>query len=153
MMVVPRDEHELNAMFSFLHEFAGVSPTADMHVIGWVDNNQLRIVCGINGWLGKVCQIHIAFAPDWHFSPREMLRSVFRYAFVKCKRELVLGIVNSKNAKAMRFDEHLGFKELYRIPGMHDEGGDIVVLGMRKEACRYIGDEPVMENEHAAGHA
>jgi hypothetical protein len=35
-------------------------------------------------------------------------------------------------------DLHLGFRELYRLPGMHDDGADLVLLGMTKSECRYI---------------
>lgn len=126
-------------MTGFLRHHASVQPATDTQCIGWVtDEQKLVIVVGLTSFLGSVAQIHVAFADGWHFSPRSMLRAVFDYAFNKAGREMLLGIVNSKNLKAMRLDLHLGFRELYRLPGLHDDGGDIVVLGMRKNECRYI---------------
>jgi hypothetical protein len=146
MMVVPQNPAQLSTMLGFLQEYAGAVPTPDMHVIGWVEGDSLKIVVGFNGWLGSVCQMHVAFAPDWHFSPRDMLRQVFEHVFTNSGRKLVLGIVNSKNERAMKYDQHLGFREIHRIPGMHDDGGDIVVFGMRPEECRYLSD-PRLEGE------
>jgi RimJ/RimL family protein N-acetyltransferase len=125
-------------MAAFLYQYSGVHPAADQRMIGWLVNDQLEIVVGFSGFMGKVCQIHIAMRPEFHFSPKRMLEETFRYAFNDCERELLIGIVNSENEKAMKYDEHLGFKELYRIPQMHDNGGDIVVLGMKKSECRYL---------------
>lgn len=147
MIIVPDDHGEWNSMGEFLFHYAGVQRSADQIFIGWVSEGQLVIVVAFNGFVGSVAQIHFAFAPGWHFSPRQMLVEVFRYAFVTAKREMLLGLVNSKNAKALRMDTHLGFKELYRLPGMHDEGGDMVLLGMTKAECRYL--EPQREKAEA----
>lgn len=141
MIVTARNPDEWSALTGFLKHHAGVQASADMQCIGYLSEAKLVMVAGFSGFLGKVAQIHIAFEPSWHFTPRSMLRAVFRYGFITAGRELLLGIVNSKNARAMRFDLHLGFRELYRLPGMHDDGGDLVVLGMKKSDCRYL-DEP-----------
>src|SRR5262245_16972170 len=111
-----------------------------MQCIGWVsdEDNKLVIVVGFDGFTGKVAQIHLAFAEGWHFTPRAMLREVFKYAYVTAQRELLIGIVNSKNEKAMRMDLHLGFREIMRLPRMHDDDGDLVLLGMTKSECRYL---------------
>jgi hypothetical protein len=152
VIVVPRNKQEHHAMAEFLRQHALVQPTHDLVCMGWVSEDVLVIVVGINGFLGKVAQIHLAFAPGWHFSPRSMLRAVFQYTFVTAKLEMLLGIVNSKNQRAMRMDAHLGFKELHRLPGMHDDGGDIVLLGMKKSECRYLR-EPASVEMAIAGSA
>lgn len=125
----------------FLNHYAGVSPTADMEFVGWVVQDKLQMVVGMNAFLGKTCQIHVAMLPDFKFTPKEMLRTVFKHVFKTKDREMILGVVNSKNKEAVKYDEHLGFKELFRIPKMHDDGGDITILGMRREDCRYMGLE------------
>lgn len=147
MIVVPRTPEEWQSLAGFLKHHAGVHPSADLQCIGWVsdEDKKLVIVVGFNGFMGSVAQIHLAMAEGWHFSPREMLRECFRYAFVTAKREMLLGVVNSRNDKAMRMDLHLGFRELYRLPAMHEDGGDIVLLGMKREECRYIDAAKVAE--------
>ena len=140
MIVVPKNPHEWQALTGFLRHHAKVSPSADMQCFGWVSGGELVIVVALDGFLGTTAMINVAFAPDWHFLPRDMLSEVFRYAFVTAKREILLGIVNSKNEKAMNFDMHLGFRELMRLPGMHEDGGDFVVVGMKKGECRYLNE-------------
>ncbi len=139
MIVKATNKKEWDALMQFLHHYAHISPTADMEHIGWVVNDNLQMVVGINAFMGKTCQMHVAMAPEFKFTPKEMLRVVFKHVFKTKNRELVLGIVNSKNADAMKYDQHLGFKELWRLPKMHDDGGDIVVLGMKRDECRFMG--------------
>lgn len=143
MIVLPKDQHEWLALAAFLKP-AYVQPSPDLRVIGWVSEGRLAIVVGFNGFLGKLAQIHMAYAPDWHFTPRALLDQVFHHGFITEGREMLIGIVNSKNTKALRMDLHLGFKELYRLPGMHDDGGDVVVLGMKKDECRYLTRRPLL---------
>ena len=140
MIVSPQNPQEWGVMATFLKAYSHVEPSPDLSMIGWVcpDEQELKIVCGMQGFIGKVCQIHIAFAPEWKYTPKAMLHAVFNYAFTGRGRELLIGIVSSENKEAMRFDKHLGFSELFRLPGMHDDGADLVVLGMYRHECRYI---------------
>jgi hypothetical protein len=153
VIVAPSNTDQWLTMAAFLQEHAGVQPSPDLKVIGWVSEDKLVIVVGFNGWLGSLANMHVAYAPNWHFTPRQMLRECFRYAFITAKREMLLGIVNSKNIRAMRMDIHLGFTERFRLPGLHDDGGDLVLFGMAKDECIYH-DDPAVETETAeAGHA
>jgi len=123
----------------FLNHYAHVSPTADMEFAGWVINDELQMVVGFNAFMGKTCQMHVAMLPHFKFTPKAMLKHCFEHAFKTRKRELVLGIVNSNNTEALAYDKNLGFEELWKLPRMHDDEGDIVVLGLRKENCRFLG--------------
>jgi RimJ/RimL family protein N-acetyltransferase len=151
VIAIPRSQREWEAMAAFVRHHAGVLPNADARCIGWVSDHKLVMAVTFQAFLGKTAQIHVAMVPGWHFTPRAMLREVFHYAFDTAKLEMLLGVVNSKNVRAMRWDMHLGFRELHRLPGMHDDGGDIVLLGMKKAECRYLAlrEEPVA----AAGRA
>ena len=67
---------------------------------------------------------------------------MFNFAFGteegQAAREMIIGVVNSKNVAALKYDLHLGFKELFRIPKMHDDDGDVVILGMTRDECKYL---------------
>lgn len=128
-------------MCAFLSAHALVQPTRDLRVIGWVTENKLRMVVGLNAFIGGVCQIHVAMEPGYEFTPKAMLEYVFFEVFNVLKVKQLLGIVNSHNRKAMVYDKHLGFSEITRLPGMHDDGGDLVLLGMKAEDCRYLDKE------------
>lgn len=139
MIIYPSNPQQWSILATFLHKHTGVHPSADLKLVAWLDPvvNQLRLVVGMNGFIGKVCQMHVAMQ-DYSYTPREMLQHTFHCAFNEYGCEKILGVVNSKNEKAMRYDLHLGFKEEHRLPGMHDDGGDIVLLSMTREACRYL---------------
>jgi hypothetical protein len=145
VIVFPKGPQEWKGFSEFLQHYAGVVPGRDLQMVGWESGGKLVIVVGLNAWLGKLAQIHMAYERNWHFTPRALLEEVFGYAFVRAGREMLIGLVNSKNTKAMRMDLHLGFRELYRLPGMHDDGGDVVVLAMKKDECRYLTRRPLLE--------
>jgi hypothetical protein len=50
-------------------------------------------------------------------------------------------VVNSFNKKAMKIDLWLGFEEILRVYGAHDEGGDIVLLQMTPAKCRWLKEK------------
>lgn len=141
MIVHPKTDTELAACQAFLLAHGGVAPSADSRYVCWIEEEKLRVLVCFNGFVGKVCQMHIAMAPDYHYSPREMLVACFRYAFEDCKCAMVLGVVNSLNTRAMRYDIHLGFKEIFRLPKMHDSGGAIVLMGMTEDECIWLNQQ------------
>ena len=148
MIVVPTSAYEQEAMALFLRLHAGVTPSADMAMIGWADETGLKMAVAFNAFVGKTCQIHVAMKPGHMFTPKELIKEVFTFAFETANRELLLGIVNSKNTAAMHYDLKLGFKEIMRLEGMHEDGGDIVVLGMKKSECRWLTSKK--EHAHAS---
>jgi len=139
VIVYPKNQEQWALLARFLNEYAHVQPSADLKVMAYVTGqNRVLMVVGFNAFMGSVAQIHIAFAPGEHYTPKAMLPAVFNHGFNDFNRKKLIGIVNSKNERAMKYDLHLGFVEEYRMPGMHDDGGDIVILSMTKEQCRYL---------------
>lgn len=92
----------------------------------------------VDNWNGASAQMHVAGEGNW--LNREFLFVCFDYVFRQLSLNVVIGVVPSVNAKALRFDKHLGFREVLRIPNGHP-AGDLVILTMRKEDCRYLGVE------------
>jgi hypothetical protein len=116
----------------------GVQPCGDLQALFWVDaNNKIEWVVGYTAFIGKTCQIHMVNLKGG-YTPRALLFSAFDFPFNYCGLEKVFGIVNSKNIKAMEYDQKLGFKEALRFNGMHEDDGDLVVLHMDKADCRWI---------------
>ena len=146
MITIPQNKVEYDCMGAFLQALAYVKRSSDLSMVGWVTEDKLRMVVGLNGFIGGVCQIHVAMEPGYEFTPKAMLEYVFHKVFVELGVKQLLGIVNSHNRKAMVYDKHLGFSEIMRLPGMHDDGGDLVLLGMKPEECRYLD----MKKEMAA---
>lgn len=124
----------------------GVQPSADQRAILWVDPNTRDVewCVGYNAFVGKTCQMHVVNLKG-KSTPRTLICAAFEYAFKTAEREVVFGVLNSANPHAVEYDKKLGFEEVYRIPGVHDDGGDIVLLQMRRDECRWI-----KELKHAA---
>jgi RimJ/RimL family protein N-acetyltransferase len=148
VIVTPKTGEELQAAQMFMLFHAGVQPSADARYIGWVEDDQLKMLVAFTAFVGKTCQMHVAMNKGFHFTPRKMLDACFDYAFNHAGRDMVLGIVNSRNERAMRYDMHLGFKLLYALPGMHDDGGDVVLMGMKREECPYLKTDTPAEAVH-----
>jgi RimJ/RimL family protein N-acetyltransferase len=119
-----------------------VKPTKDLQAIFWA-NPETQVIewcIGFDSFLGKTCQIHVVNF-NKKYTPRKLLFAVFDYAFNKAGVETLLGVVNSNNEDAMKYDQNLGFKEVHRLEGMHDDGGDLVLFAMKKADCRFIREK------------
>lgn len=68
---------------------------------------------------------------------RRFTRICFDYPFNQLKVHKVMGLVDSTNSKALRFDKLLGFVEEARIEGA-GKTGDLVILTMTRQQCRWI---------------
>lgn len=139
-MLVGTTTQELRELAAeILNKEVGVKPTSDLQAIFWCnpETNVIEWCVGFDSFLGKTCQIHVVNF-NKKYTPRKLLSAVFEYAFKTAGVETLIGIVNSNNEQAMKYDQHLGFKEAYRFEGMHDDGGDIVVFRMNKDECRFI---------------
>jgi hypothetical protein len=116
----------------------GVQPCGDLQALFWVNKEQqVEWVIGYTAFIGKTCQMHMVNLKGG-YTPKELLKGAFDYPFNQCNLSKVFGIVNSKNVKAMEYDQKLGFTEAKRFDGMHEDGGDIVVFEMNKADCRWI---------------
>ena len=116
----------------------GVQRCDDLQAIFWADeNNNVEWCVGYTAFIGKTCQMHMVNLKGG-YTPKLLLKAAFDYPFNQCKLEMVFGIVNSKNIKAMEYDQKLGFTEAKRFAEMHEDGGDLVVFEMNKADCRWI---------------
>jgi len=137
MIVAPTNTEQWNKLAWFLKSASGTHPSADMKLMGWVSDDKIRAVVGFNNFMGKACFAHFGLEYGYNFTPREGLREAFNYIFKTCGMELVLATVNSKNDESKQYMRHLGFKEMYKIPRMHTDGGDIVLYGMRYKDYKF----------------
>lgn len=102
--------------------------------IGLERNGELVAGVVVDNWNGASAQMHVAIDKKLN---RESLFACFDYVFRHLNLNVVIGMVASSNEKALRFDKNLGFKEITRIPKGHPKG-DLVILTMSKEDCRYL---------------
>ena len=130
-----------------LLEHVGVQPCGDLQALFWVDEeNKIEWVIGYTAFIGKTCQMHMVNLKGG-YTPKGLLFGAFDYPFNYLGIEKAFGIVNSLNTKAIEYDKKLGFKEAIRFPGMHCDGGDLVVFEMNKADCRWIKERVKHETE------
>jgi len=115
-----------------------VQPCGDLKALFWVNkSDEIEWVVGYTAFIGKTCQMHVVNLKG-NATPRQLLFAAFDYPFNYMGIDKVLGVVNSKNEHAMKYDQKLGFKEVQRFEGLHDDGGDIVLFAMDKADCKWI---------------
>jgi RimJ/RimL family protein N-acetyltransferase len=98
-----------------------------------------QLVAGVmyDQFNGRAVQMHVA-AIGRNWLNREYLWTCFDYPFNQLKVNKIVGLVDSNNADARRFDEHIGFQLAAVIP---DAGktGDQLIYSMTRHQCRWLG--------------
>jgi len=82
------------------------------------------------------CTVHIAIENPLILRAG-FFNEVARFLFDVCEREVLLGITPGDNVKALRFNRHVGWEEIARIPNGQDHGVDLVIQTMRPDQCRW----------------
>jgi RimJ/RimL family protein N-acetyltransferase len=67
------------------------------------------------------------------------LAAIFDYAFNVCDVNKIIAPVSSGNVRAQKVVRKMGFTEEARLKDA-DTDGDIVLLTMTRDACRFLGD-------------
>lgn len=96
-----------------------------------------ELVCGVvyENWNGRSIVCHIAFRG--RLTPA-YLGAVFDYPFNVCKVDKIIAPIGSGNVKAITLVSKMGFIEEGRIKNA-DTDGDIVLLTLTRDACRFLG--------------
>jgi hypothetical protein len=110
----------------------------DLQTFGGVraDVPELQGVVALNNFCGRTCCMHVAGDGRW-LTPY-LIWFVFDFVFRRCDLEAVFGAVAGDNEAALKFDRHLGFKEVYRLPNGWDHGIDLVYLQMLRNTCPWF---------------
>lgn len=93
-----------------------------------------------DSWSHTSVNVHVGLV-DPMCLKHKMLEEFCYYVFVTCGKEQMIGVVPATNEKALKFDKHIGFKEVVRIPDGFDHGVDYVVMTYLKSECKYIPQE------------
>jgi RimJ/RimL family protein N-acetyltransferase len=99
-----------------------------------------RLIAGVmyDHYNGRSIAMHVA-GEGGHWMTREFARACFGYAFNQLGVNKVIGLVDSTNESARRYDEHLGFRLEATITGA-GRTGDLLIYSMTPEQCRWIGE-------------
>jgi hypothetical protein len=123
--------------FKWVQEAAECAWCDDMNgIVCYRDGN---LVAGIllESWSHNSVTIHIRVDDPLVFKNR-FAEECFNYIFCTAGKGVLIGVTPANNIKALRFNRHIGLREIYRISDGYAVGVDYVVQELRKENCRYI---------------
>lgn len=112
----------------------------DARAIGQSRNGAVNAVVVYDTFAPCDVNMHIASNGSTRWLTREFLVHAFAYPFITCKLRRVTALVPASNARALRFDRKLGFRDEGYFPHAMPND-DVVALGMLREHCIYIPKE------------
>ena len=83
--------------------------------------------------------MHVASEPGVRWITRDLIYWTFHYPFVQMGLKRLTGWVESDNAAAIKFDEHLGFEREAVLKGAGQHGQDVFMYVMHRDKCKYGG--------------
>ena len=128
--------------FEWIRSRTGCAVGKGFRAIAAKDGDRTLGMVGFDGWWGDPgkggsVQMHVAI--DVPISVRKLARAAFDYVFNQAGKSVAIGVVPSHNARALKFDLWLGFREVHRVVDGWAPGDDMVFLEMRRADCRWLG--------------
>ncbi len=100
------------------------------------DENGIRGMCVADSFSVDSCNVH--FAVDSPLAIRSGLFTVFAdWVFDYLGKKRMFGLVPENNARAIRLDTKIGFKEVTRVPDAIADGIGYIVMRLDREDCRW----------------
>ena len=105
--------------------------------IGLEQDGQLIAGVLFDQYNGRSICMHVAAVEGARWLTKEYLRVCFDYPFNQAKVNKIIGLVDSTNHTARRFDEHLGFT---LAATLEDAGkyGDLLIYSMTRQQCWFL---------------
>lgn len=124
-LVVARD-------WAWIQDKLNLTLCEDIRGIVAVDMDKQEHLAAIvlTGWTGNTVTSHVAITNPIVLK-YGLIEEFKRYVFVDCGVKIVIGLVASDNEKALKFDAHIGFREVHRITDGMADGVDIVIMELR----------------------
>ncbi len=112
------------------------------------DEHGLMAAVILQSWTPNMCSLH-AWIPRPIALRHGFIEEVFGYVFNTCGLGLVLAAVPANNRKAQRFNRHVGFEHTATITDGYKPGVDMQVWQMRREDCRWLGEQNELWQRYA----
>lgn len=111
----------------------------DCHGIGLEQDGELIAGVGYNIYTVAAICMHVAAVPGKRWMTRDFLWRAFAYPFLQLKCNRVTALVRVDNEESKRFVLHLGFKYEGLLRQAANDGQDMIVFGMLRDECRWLG--------------
>lgn len=106
-------------------------------IVAYDDNDRIAACFICDGFTVDSCGVHLAIDNPCVIR-RGFLNECLNYIFNTRQRKRAFGLVPADNAKAIRFNEHIGFREVARVPDGYATGIDYVVMRMDADKNRWV---------------
>jgi RimJ/RimL family protein N-acetyltransferase len=117
-------------------------PSASFRAIEAITpEGQILAMVGYDGWTETMAEVSVAVDDPKAFMSRGFLRAAFSYPFNEADKEILIARVRSDNARSLRLQRGLGFREVHRIRDGFGRGVDFVVMELRRHECRWIAPD------------
>ena len=134
MRFVPLEKNH----WEWLHDRTNIVYIADVKGLAVESEGRIIAVCACDRWSKTSVYVHVAIDSPIVLKHGRLMKEVFDYIFNQSNREIAIGLVDSRNIKALRFNKRIGFIEECRVKDCYGEGIDMIILTMRKDDCRWI---------------
>lgn len=114
----------------------GLFSPVDSAAFGLIRNGQIIAGVLFDMYNKSSIAMHVA-GEGKRWLTREFLRVCFDYPFRQLAVKKIIGLVDSSNSQARKFDEHLGFIHEATIADASPHG-DLMIYTMTKEQCRFL---------------
>ncbi|WP_143560239.1 GNAT family N-acetyltransferase [Sphingobium sp. IP1] len=123
----------------------GLNFFSDARAIGWGTLDDIRAVAIYERWTGTDCSVHLVSdqRPGW--LSRRFIAAGFTYPFVVGGLHRMTGLVPASNKRALRLNQHFGFRIEGALRRGANDGGDMIVMGMLREECPFIAKDMLHE--------
>lgn len=131
------------SLWAWMNKRTGIPWSSDFRAIGKVAGDCLVCAAAYNGFVARVCFMHIAVDDKSSFD-RSFIRAILHYPLVVCKLDRVLVLVE-ETENSCSIARRCGFKEQARMQGAGRSGGDLFLLGATATDCeKYLGAQNVL---------
>lgn len=101
------------------------------------DTGELLAGAVMDSFTNTACNVHMAIENPIVLR-HGFLEKVAEEVFLSRNRKTIFGLTPSNNAKALKFNEHIGMKYVTEIPDAYDEGVGYVVTRMDRESSPWL---------------
>ncbi|MBN9410832.1 MAG: GNAT family N-acetyltransferase [Burkholderiales bacterium] len=107
--------------------------------IGLHRNGELAAAVLYDSFNGRSVQMHVASDGSKSWMNKAFLLMAFDLPFNQWRVNKIIGLVDSTNHEAIRFDENIGFHLEHVVTDAGPEG-DLLIYSMTRQQCRWIKD-------------
>lgn len=101
------------------------------------ESGALRAGVVFNEFNGANMNMHVASDGSKNWMTRQLLWTVFDYAFNQAKVKRVTGLVGEGDSDTLDFDFHIGFRHETTLASAHPTG-DLFVLVIFRHECKWL---------------